>query len=198
MHIFQRFGIKDLTIEAMLAQLGISKGSLQGIAKTKEALLEQCVEAALLRRQTHMAGLIEVSANPVEALMQVLHAHLKALTGHHPAFLPDLKTAYPACWQQMQVFAQTFLQNTLTSQFLAAKEQQLLKPEINAALVSQLLVAQTFAILDTPMLHEKENNFGAVFKLAIEYYLRALLTEKGLALLDQITVNKASDQVLKA
>ena len=120
MHIFQRNGIKDLTIEAMLTQLGISKGTLQGIAKTKEALLEQCVEAALMRRQTHFTGLVEVAANPVDAIMQLLHANLKALTGHHPSFLPDLKTAYPASWQQMQVFTQTFLQSTLTNQFLAA------------------------------------------------------------------------------
>ena len=64
--------------------------------------------------------------------------------------------------------------------------------------MSQLLLAQAHALLETNVLQEKENNFSAVFKLAIEYYLRALLTEKGLQLLDRITTNKASDEVLNA
>ncbi|MBK0402007.1 TetR/AcrR family transcriptional regulator [Adhaeribacter sp. BT258] len=196
MHIFQRHGIKNLTMEDMLAQLGISKGTLQGIAKTKEALLDQCVDAALTRRMAHFAGLLEVAANPVEALMQLLHANLKALAGHHPSFLPDMKTAYPGCWLKTQEFSNNYLQGALTSQVIAAKEQELLKPEIKAPLVSQLLIAQTYAIVETNVLNEKENNFGVVFKLAIEYYLRGLLTEKGLQLLDKITSPKASDEVL--
>ncbi|MFC5272217.1 TetR/AcrR family transcriptional regulator [Adhaeribacter terreus] len=198
MYIFQRHGIKNLTMEAILAHLDISKGTLQGIAKSKEALLDQCVDAALTSRQAHFAGLVEVATNEVEAIMQLLHSNLKALSGHHPAFLPDLKTAYPACWDKMQEFSNNYLLDTLENQFSAGKKQQLFNPEINTTLVSQLLIAQTYAILETNVLNDKEDNFNAVFKLAIEYYLRGLLTEKGLQLLDKITAHKAPDEVLNS
>ena len=184
MNIFQEYGINSLTMETILERLDISRGTLSEIAKSKDELLEQCIEVTLSQRQDQYANIIEQADNAVEAILTLLRVNLKTITGHHPDFLADLRNHHKICWQKMQAFSQKHLQVYLTQLFTIGKEQQLFKSEINPALLSSLLIAQTNAIIDTGLLDKSAMNFKEVYKMGFEFYLRGLLTEKGLVILE--------------
>src|SRR5687768_1640361 len=109
MNIFQRYGIKNLTMETILGKLDISRGTLSEIAKSKAELLDQCIEVTLSQRKEQFANIIEQADNAVEAIITLLRVNLKAITGHHPDFLPDLRNQYQPCWQKMQAFSEQHL-----------------------------------------------------------------------------------------
>ena len=184
MNIFQKYGINSLTMETILERLDISRGTLSEIAKSKDELLDQCIEVALSQRQVQYANIIEQAENAVEAIITLLRVNLKTITGHHPDFLTDLRNHHQVCWQKMQAFSQKHLRVYLNQLFTIGVEQQLFKTEINPALLSNLLITQTTAVIDTGLLNQSDANFNEVFKMGFEYYLRGLLTEKGLAILE--------------
>lgn len=184
MNIFQEYGIKSLTMEIILERLDISRGTLSEIAKSKEELLEQCIEVTLSQRQVQYANIIEQADNAVEAILSLLRVNLKTIAGHHPDFLSDLRTHHQLCWQKMQAFSQKHLQSYLSQLFTLGKEQQLFRAEINPPLLSNLLIAQTNAIIETGLLNKNAANFDEVFTMGFVYYLRSLVTEKGLAILE--------------
>ena len=184
MNIFQEYGINSLTMETILERLDISRGTLSEIAKSKDELLDQCIEVALSQRQVQYANIIEQADNAVEAIITLLRVNLKTITGHHPDFLADLRNHHHVCWQKMQAFAQKHLRVYLHQLFTIGVEQQLFKSEINPALLSNLLITQTTAVIDTGLLNKTDANFNEVFKMGFEYYLRGLLTEKGLVILE--------------
>lgn len=184
MSIFQQYGINSLSMETILDKLDISRGTLAGIARSKAELLDQCIEVTLSLRKEQFANIIEQADNAVEAILTLLRVNLKAITGHHPEFLSDLRNHHQPCWQKMQVFSEEYLRSYLTQLFTIGTEQQLFKAEINASLLSNLLLSQTYAVIDAGLLNEPDDQFEEVFKMGFEYYLRGLVTEKGLSILE--------------
>jgi len=184
MSIFQQYGINRLSMETILDKLDISRGTLAGIARSKAELLDQCIEVTLALRQEQFANIIEQADNAVEAILTLLRANLKAITGHHPDFLADLRSHHQPCWQKMQAFSEEYLRAYLTQLFNIGTEQQLFKAELNADILSNLLLTQTYAIIDAGLLTEPDDQFEDVFKMGFEYYLRGLVTEKGMAVLE--------------
>lgn len=195
MNIFRQHGIKSLNMETILGHLEISKGTLHGMARTKEELLVQCVDAALERKLNHFSVLIEVATSELEAILQLLHAQLKALAGLHPDYLSDLKNHYPACWQKTQHFASHNLHTHLSNLFSAGIKKQLFKPETDPQLISKLLIAQINAVAEAGLLQEPENNFNSVYKLGFELYVSALLTGKGQQVLEKVRTPKVGNSV---
>ena len=95
----------------------------------------------------------------------------------------------------MQVFSEQHLKVYLNQLFSIGMEQQIFRPELNPELLSNLLLAQTNAIIDTGLLNQTDVNFNDVYKMGFEYYLRGLLTEKGLPLLEAKLLNMAQPAV---
>lgn len=184
MNIFQQHGINALSMETILTKLDISRGTLSEIAKSKAELLDQCIEVTLSQRKEQFDNIIEQADNAVEAVMVLLRVNLQTITGHHPDFLTDLRGHHPDCWQKIQAFSEQHLKVYLNQLFTIGMEQQLFRPETNPELLSNLLLAQTNAIIDTGLLNLTAGNFNDVYKMGFEFYLRGLLTEKGLPLLE--------------
>ncbi len=185
MHIFQQYGINSLTMETILDKLDISRGTLSEIAKSKAELLDQCIEVTLSQRKEQFANIIEHADNAVEAILTLLKVNLKSITGHHPDFLQDLRNHHQPCWQKMQVFSEQHLRVYLTELFTIGMEQELFRPEINPALISSLLISHTSAIIDTGLLNTSEEQFNDVYRMGFAFYLRGLLSAKGLVILEK-------------
>lgn len=171
-------------METILDKLDISRGTLAEIARSKAELLDQCIEVTLAQRQEQFANIIEQADNAVEAILTLLRVNLQALTGHHPDFLTDLRNHHQPCWQKMQAFAEQHLRTYLIQLFTIGSEQNLFKTGLNAGLLSDLLLAQTYSVIETDLLTQTEYPFEEVFKTGFEYYLRGLVTAKGLSLLE--------------
>ena len=171
-------------METILERLDISRGTLSEIAKSKDELLEQCIEVTLTQRQVQYANIIDHADNAVDAILTLLRVNLKNLTGHHPNFLADLRNHHQLCWQKMQAFTQQHLLAYLTQLFTIGIKKQLFRAELNPAMVSDLVIAQTNAVIETGLLNKSTANFNEVYKMGFEYYLRGLLTEKGLEILE--------------
>ncbi|KAA9340768.1 TetR/AcrR family transcriptional regulator [Adhaeribacter soli] len=190
MNIFQQYGIRNLSMEAILTHLDISKGTLAGIARTKAELLDLCIEETLERRKEELAAIIEEADNAVEAVMELTKVHLKSLAGHHPDFFPDLKNEYQPSWAKVQLFSDKYMLAYLTELFNLGKEQELFKADIDGKMLSQLFLIQTNSVVEAGLLQNPDENFDAVFKMAFELYLSGLLTPKGLQLLQELTTTE--------
>ena len=195
MNIFQQHGINRLSMETILGKLDISRGTLSEIAKSKTELLAQCIEVTLSQSKEQFANIIEQADNAVEAVLILLRVNLKTITGHHPDFLNDLRSHHQECWQKMQLFSEQHLKVYLNQLFSIGMEQQIFRPELNPELLSNLLLAQTNAIIDTGLLNQTDVNFNDVYKMGFEYYLRGLLTEKGLPLLEAKLISMAQPAI---
>jgi AcrR family transcriptional regulator len=183
MNVFQKHGIRNVSMETIISYLDISRGTLSGIAKSKDEFLNLCLEETLEQRKGEFAAIIEESENAVEAIFKLLRVHLKSLAGHHPDFFPDLKNYHQPCWAKLQVFSEKYLLAYITELLNLGIEQDLFKSEVDSYMLSQILLIQTNSIVEAGLLQNPDENFETVFKMAFELYLRGLLTENGNLLL---------------
>ncbi|HSI90696.1 MAG TPA: TetR/AcrR family transcriptional regulator, partial [Adhaeribacter sp.] len=142
MNVFRRHGIRELSMEAILSQLDISRGTLAEIARSKTELLEQCVEQALTERKIQFAQIMSMHTNPPQTIIKLLRLHLETLAGNHPAFFTDLQSYHQPCWDQIEEFSEQILKVYLKQLLAEGLEQEHFQPNLDAKLVSQLLLAQ--------------------------------------------------------
>jgi AcrR family transcriptional regulator len=183
MNIFQRYGIKCLSLDAIIAELKIAKGTFFEIADSKAEFLEQCIAESVAERKARLAVLLEKATDPLTALQQVLRTHLQALAGNHPDFLRDLKNHHPACWEQVQAFSEKHLQSCLQNLLAQGAEAGLIRPDVNALLLSRLWLAQVRAVAEADLTGTFGFGFDTVFEAAFGPNLAGIATPKGLKLL---------------
>ena len=186
MNVFQKHGIRNVSMETIISYLDISRGTLAGIAKSKDEFLELCLEEALEQRKSEFAAIIEESDNAVEAIIKLLRVQLKSLAGHHPDFFPDLKNYHRPCWSKMQLFSEKYLIAYVTELLNLGIEQELFKSAVDSSMLSQILLIQTNSVVEAGLLQNPDENFESVFRMAFELYLHGLLTEKGALLLKAV------------
>jgi AcrR family transcriptional regulator len=179
MNIFQRYGIKGLTMEAILGELKISKGTLAEIAKSKEELLEQCIDQTLEQRKNQLDAVITQNTNTLQALQQLLKTHLRTAAGNHPNYLEDLKNDHEECWQKLNDFSEAYVAGHLKKLLELSIEAGLVQNGLDAGLISRLLLAQTNAIIETEIFSTFQFDFDTVFNQGLNSYLRGLATSKG-------------------
>lgn len=180
MNIFQRYGIRNLTMEAIIGELNISKGTLAEIAKSKEELLEQCLEQTLEQRKKQFDAVIEHNTNSLQALQQLLKTQLRTVAGNHPNYLADLKNDHEDCWQKLSDFSEDYVLSHLKKLLETSIEAGLLQNGLDAGLISRLLLAQTNAIIETEIFSTFQFDFDIVFNQGLNSYLRGLATSKGI------------------
>lgn len=180
MNIFQRYGIKSLTMEAILKELNISKGTLAEIAKSKEELLEQCIDQALEQRKKQLDAIISQNTNTLLALQQLLKTHLRSIAGNHPDYLADLKKDHDECWQKLTEFSEKHLFIHLKNLLDSSMEAGLLQNGLNTDLISHLLLVQANAITEIEDFSTFQYDFDNVFNQGLNSYLRGLATSKGI------------------
>jgi AcrR family transcriptional regulator len=180
MNIFQRYGIRNLTMEAILGELNISKGTLAEIARSKEELLEQCVDQTLEQRKDHLDAVINQNTNALQALQLLLKTHLRTIAGNHPNYLADLKNDHEECWQKLTDFSEGYVLGHLKDLLETSIEAGLLQNGLDAGLISRLLLMQTNAIIETEIFSTFHFDFDTVFNQGLNSYLRGLATSKGI------------------
>ncbi len=182
---FAKEGIKAVKMDDIASRLSISKRTLYETFADKESLLFECVRRHLQETQLFMSQVIQRTDNVLEVILEFYLRHLVDLRQINYAFVEDLKK-YP---RVMEYLRQTRLDNQKESVFFFEKgvEQGLFKPEVNMALVIELVRILNEEILrnDLWRVYPMEQ----LFKSVVLIFIRGISTDKGLRLLDALMEN---------
>lgn len=94
---FKRFTIEDITVE-----LGISKKTVYKLLKSKEKIIEECLEQTFLKERSRIDKIISDDIPFTEKLEQIIHVH-KGLR-LKPEYTEELRRYYPEAYKHLDDF----------------------------------------------------------------------------------------------
>jgi AcrR family transcriptional regulator len=181
--LFFKYGIRNITMDAIAEDLGISKRTIYENFKDKDELLTYCLEANTLEQNKIVDEILNNSENLIEALIKIIKHNVNTLKLINPVFYFDVQKYY---YELFEVKIKKNRKKNLTriSDILnRGIQEKIFRSEINVEIVA-LLILEQFKMMGNQEIFP-ENKFSKVeiFENIAINFIRGLATNEGLIML---------------
>ena len=187
--LFIQRGFKSVTMDDLADTLAISKKTLYAHFENKEQLVREssfyvfdsvCHEIELIKNK---------AAHPIEELYTVKSAVLKYYQNEDTSPVYQLQKYYPEIYTELKDQEYDRLGIMVQSSLKLGVSTGLFRPNIDADFVSRLYLNGMRGIRDIDIFPPSQFNMKALFESYLEYHVRAIVTPKGLGILNEFIAN---------
>ncbi|NHA03765.1 TetR/AcrR family transcriptional regulator [Mucilaginibacter sp. HC2] len=179
-------GIRKMTVQQIVAPLGISTKTVYKYFSGKEELLEACLLVHYEKMGQEFKKMIANSSNPAERLFKMFFMGLEEDFKVAPVFYHDLNYYYPE--MQDKVISRYYENNGqhITDTIKNGMEQGFFRPELNARVVLESLGLLYRSLTRTGQYREFNLSPFELASNTIVVFLRGICTPKGIKILDNL------------
>lgn len=184
-HLFQRYGIKSITMDDVARELGMSKKTLYQYVTDKNDLVEKTLEFHLQRSRHACEMMIEELDNPIDSMLGIGSLFSQHMRDSSPALIYDLRKYHQAAWQKLDEYRENCIIRQIAKNIEKGIAEGYYRSDINIEIVSRLYVAMVDAVLERRNFNRDIPRFEDLATEMYKFYLHGLVTPKGLEYLKQ-------------
>jgi len=187
--IFLRYGVKSVTMDDVARELGISKKTLYQWVQSKEDLVQRVLAQFIQEEQAHYEERMHRASNAVEEVFLVIDASARRMQQMKANVVYDLQKYYREVWERLSEFKQGFLYEVVRANLERGIREGLYRTDLNVDITARLHVATVFHLFDESLFPRTMYSKQDLFQNYIMLYLRGIVSEKGLRLLNAWPAN---------
>ncbi len=188
--LFKKLGIRNVTMDTLANELGISKRTIYELFKDKNNLVSISIGEMARQNREEILEIINNSSNVIDAMFQIGRNGQQRRSEMSDAFFDDIKKRFPEINKRFNTDSE--YRNSSVSQLLLNRgvKEGIFRPDLNIEVVS------TFIEQLGSFLHNSEYFGGGtinekeIMKYIFLPYFRGISTEKGVKLIDQYFENR--------
>ena len=190
--LFLTLGFKSVTMDDIAQEMGISKKTIYVHFANKTKLVEAVTFALFETICDGIDGICESSKNPIEELydikMFVMH-HLKDEQSS-PQF--QLKKYYPKIYEVLKIKQFEKMHDSVKDSLKKGVDTELFRTNINIDFISRMYFNGMTGIKDNSIFPQELFTMNYLMESYLEYHLRAIVTQKGLDVLNKFITSNQS------
>lgn len=184
--MFLTYGVRNVTMDLLASDLGVSKRTLYELFKDKDALVIECLRYMLIEDNKEVLKIIEASENVIEAMFLITQRQEKRMQEFPKVFIEDIKKYFPAvnesfysCQESLREFSASY--NLLEKGLWQEIFRKELKIELVDAFIHELISLIHYS--ERLRLLSAESN-DILLSIFLPYF-RGICTGKGLDLMEK-------------
>lgn len=180
--LYQKYGIKSVTMDDVARELGISKKTLYQHVKDKQDLVEQALQLDGLKKAGILKQIMhDSSLNAIEQVIEIYDYIHNAIINKYSATIEyDLKKYYPDFFTRMVQMKREHMFENMMANMEKGKKEGLYRSDLNEKVLATLHVMRVESILSNDYYLSSEIRPIDFFKELFDYHLRGIATEKGI------------------
>lgn len=178
--LFEKKGIKGVTMDDIASSFGISKRTLYEVFTDKETLLIECVRRGQAEADEYLKQVRDNSDNVLEVLLKGYQRSIEKFHTTNKKFFEDIKR-YPRAYNLIKNGNNRNAEDTINF-FRLGVEQGYFRDDVNFAIVALLVHEQLDLLMGSDLCSKYP--FLEVYESIMFTSLRGISTEKGAILLD--------------
>jgi|TARA_B110000483_G_scaffold153811_1_gene182779 AcrR family transcriptional regulator len=182
--LFLTLGFKSITMDDIANAMGISKKTIYAHFTNKTELVEVVTFEALNQIHLGIDKIRETSTNPIEELYQTKMFVMTYLKNEKVSPQFQLKKYYPKIYDLLNIKQFEKMNSCVMDSLKKGVDTGLFRVEINLEFISRMYFSGMNGIRDITVFPETLFDKHYIFESYLEYHLRAIVTEKGLHLLN--------------
>ena len=178
---FMQKGIKNVKMDDVAAELGISKRTLYELFSDKEELLLDVVKLHRKEMKNYMISVAEKAENVLEIIMSFYIRTTEDFQTTNILFFEEIKK-YP---QVTKFLEEGRKENAVSAVAFYRKgvEQGIFREDVNYEIVQEMIHGQMDMLMHNDI--QKTYSMVEIFKTVVFMHLRGITTEKGLSIVDE-------------
>jgi TetR/AcrR family transcriptional regulator, cholesterol catabolism regulator len=183
--LFLKKGVKQVNMDEVASNLGISKKTLYIHFDNKQDLVHTCFQ----RHNDVVAAMINNSAaqfdNAIDELFAIDESCSLVMKQTNPYLLGELKRYYPNTWSLIEDLKQKVLFNIMKNNLNNGIEQELYRSELDVEIIAKLMISRTDALVNDELFPLTHYDFRKLLTENRIYHIRGIATSKGINYLEQ-------------
>lgn len=182
--LYQKYGIKSVTMDDVARELGISKKTLYQYVNDKSDLVAKVIDLddQMKREKFHENN---TSENAIDQLIYVHREVNKMLRETNPSMMYDLKKYYPDLHDQMMERKRKGMFENVLKNLKWGIEDGLYRDELNVDIIAKLYLSRIESIMDHEIYTIEEFTSPKFFREIFIYHIRGIANKKGIEYLEK-------------
>ena len=102
--LFNKYGIRSVTMDEIATQLGMSKKTIYQIYKEKDDLVEQLCQLEMVKHECQFNEIASIAKDPIHEIMLISLRMSEMMQHINPVFFLDLQKFHPNAFLLFQKF----------------------------------------------------------------------------------------------
>ncbi|MEM6629957.1 MAG: TetR/AcrR family transcriptional regulator [Bacteroidota bacterium] len=183
-NLFLKYGIKTVSLDRLVRDLGISKKTLYQLFANKSLLVQEVCQNIVNEEEGICDGIIEVSENAVDELVKYMQHSIHQFQRISPKMIYEVRKYYPDGWKIFERHSSEYGVLKVEENLIRGISEGLYRPEINVNIVSRMRVNSINTEFDPTLFPEDEFNLIEIHFQLFQIYLYGIATEKGRSLIE--------------
>lgn len=188
--LFKRYGVKNLTMDDIARELGMSKKTIYQQVENKAELVKKSMQYYLTEEREKMKEILESKPNSVDAMIELFSYFIGQISEFNPLAFHELQKYYPETWEIYIEYRNFYFHSKIVGNIEEGMKQGVYREGLDPDIISKLYINGFDLLLDPNIFPPKKYVFLSVYKEFLNYHLRGILSAKGLKFLEQHNVFK--------
>ncbi len=183
---FKQRGFKNVTMDDISRQVGISKKTLYELFKHKDDLVEAVVQFVINDNTCQLNNAAEPKKNAIEHNIQMMLYLDRFVGGMNPVCFIDLQRYYPMAFQLLTQHRTQFVEQSILQNLQQGIEEGLYRPNIDVAIIARYRTESIFLVIQQQWFVNLDYDASRINSQIFIHYLYGLCTLKGHEILSEL------------
>ena len=183
--LYQKYGIKSITMDDVARELAISKKTLYLYVTDKTDLVEKTLIHEMEKRACEYENINCCGKNAIEELIAVHKFVNKKIKELNPSTEYDLKKYYPELYHKFHGDRYQKIYDRIIENIRKGKKEGLYRQELNDEIIAKITAMRTEEITGKEIATVSEFTSPHFFMEVIIYHIRGIANAKGIEFLEK-------------
>ena len=184
--LFIKYGFKNVTMDEIVNDLGISKKTIYVYYENKSELVEAVIKYLFSEIKIIIEEIKNQNLNPIEESFKTFSTVSQLLQDEKISIEFQLKKYFPDVYERINCEKLEILQNTITDNLTRGINEGVYRISIDVDFISRYFLTTITSFKNYDYYEMDEVDLILGMKQILELYFRSIVTEKGLKYLEKI------------
>jgi len=189
--LFKKYGIKNLTMDDVAKELGMSKKTIYRFVENKSELVKLTLQNYLDAERKQLESVLKPAENSVDEMIQMVSYFYNQVRDFNPSALTDLQKYYPETWDLYHKHRFHFILDRIEENVKSGVKQGVYRSDLNADIISKVYIGGIDMLANQDLFPVKKYVYIEIYKEYLNYHLRGIVSSKGLKYLEQHNLFKS-------
>ena len=177
--LYQKFGIKSITMDDIASHLCISKKTIYEYFSDKEDLVKNVLMLEHDQNCRFLADIENRHLNAVEELFEVYKMINSVFKEYNSSMVYDVRKYYPTLFIKIREIRRKRMYETVHNNLNKGKKEGLYRKDLNSKIIAKMHVFRTESLSDNDMFSQEELTSFKMFHEIFVYHLQGILSHEG-------------------
>ena len=183
--LYARYGIRSVTMDDVVREVGISKKTLYQFFKDKSELVAAAIQCETEIKMEEHDEAMKGAANAVEMMLGFYDFQAKMIRDYNPSMIYDLKKYYPEVHKEFVDQKRTMIYENVLANLVQGKSEGLYRKEMDETVIAMLNLLRVEALINSDVAKTGEILTHEFFKEMFTYHMYGIVSEKGREILEK-------------